>query len=322
MRLKRGKNRQVGFILIEGLVTFMVLTVGMVSVAKFQGDILDHNAGSKTQTQAVNLAQEKIEELRNYADNAGYALIDTGADTPQSYSGSNTTFSRSWTVVPNTDPVYDTVTVTVAWNDASGDEQSAELTSIIASTNPVESAQQLLIDGYLDGDSGDSDSAHSDSGDSDSGDDDSGSSDSGSSDSGSSDSGDSDSGDDDSDSGGDSDGNPITSTTTTTTAVTTTTLSTYNLTISGSINTYGNTQNMTVTVSASGNYGTFCADSLSGYSCTIGPIPSNDSWTGSVSVNTNKTYCSNNPASPTPYVGININQSQGYNIGLNAQKCP
>ena len=122
MRLIRSKIRQVGFILIEGLVTFMVLTVGMISVAKFQGDILDHNAGSKTQTQAVNLAQEKIEELRNYADATAYAAIVTGADTPQPYSGSNTTFSRSWTVVPNLDPVYDTVTVTVAWNDSAGEE--------------------------------------------------------------------------------------------------------------------------------------------------------------------------------------------------------
>ena len=55
------KIKQYGFILVEGLVTFMVLSVGMIAVAKFQGDTLTNNAETKTQTEAVNLANEKVE---------------------------------------------------------------------------------------------------------------------------------------------------------------------------------------------------------------------------------------------------------------------
>ena len=61
-RLNTGQ----GFSLIEVLVTLIVLGVGLVAVAKFQSNVIESGALAKARTVAAHLAQQKLDDLRNY----------------------------------------------------------------------------------------------------------------------------------------------------------------------------------------------------------------------------------------------------------------
>ncbi len=56
-----------GFGLIEVLITLIVLAVGLVALAKFQGTAIESGSLAKARTVATHLAQQKLDDLRNYA---------------------------------------------------------------------------------------------------------------------------------------------------------------------------------------------------------------------------------------------------------------
>ncbi len=117
--LMHYKNRETGFSLLEVLIALIVLAVGLISVAKFQGTIIKSGSLAKARTVATHLAQEKLDDLRNYevlittdpttfaivgcnvagkmryyciANNAGGALA-SGTSTV-----ANVAYTRTWTV--------------------------------------------------------------------------------------------------------------------------------------------------------------------------------------------------------------------------------
>lgn len=55
-----------GFSLLEVLITLVVLAVGLVSLAKFQGTAIENGSLAKARSVAAHLAQEKLDDLRNY----------------------------------------------------------------------------------------------------------------------------------------------------------------------------------------------------------------------------------------------------------------
>jgi len=59
-------KRETGFSLLEVLIALVVLAVGLISVAKFQGTIMKSGSLAKARTVATHLAQEKLDDLRNY----------------------------------------------------------------------------------------------------------------------------------------------------------------------------------------------------------------------------------------------------------------
>ncbi len=64
-----------GFGLIEVLITLVVLAVGLVALAKFQGTAIESGSLAKARAVAAHLAQQKLDDLRNYE-----VLITTNAD--------------------------------------------------------------------------------------------------------------------------------------------------------------------------------------------------------------------------------------------------
>ena len=69
------KSRAAGFTLIEGLIAFLVVVFGMLALAHFHGGVIQSTAVAKARTEALNFAQDKIEELRNIEDEAEYAIL-------------------------------------------------------------------------------------------------------------------------------------------------------------------------------------------------------------------------------------------------------
>lgn len=144
------KYRQAGFSLTEALVAFAVVTGGLLAVASFQGNLFVNSAYNKARTEALSLAQEKIEEFRHYtfADEDNFiddnldGLMDADGDYQEaSIAGNNANFVRSWNLI--TDGESKRVNVTVSWVDAANETQSVALASSLAFQSPRSGADQL-----------------------------------------------------------------------------------------------------------------------------------------------------------------------------------
>ena len=104
-------KRKEGFTLVEIMVAMIVLSIGLLSFFALNMAIIKSNVFSKAITYATNLAQEKIEQLKN----TPYASITNQTETG---IGLNNAFTRTTTVqegVPQAN--MKTITVTVTWQE-------------------------------------------------------------------------------------------------------------------------------------------------------------------------------------------------------------
>ncbi|WP_292451447.1 hypothetical protein [Methylibium sp.] len=110
--------------------------------------MLSRNADvAKQRTEAMRLAQERMEVMRSYTGIAsGPAVplawqdldtVENDPANPIASTYSNTVFSRSWIVEGAPQDALRPVSVTVAWVDRAGEPQSITLTSVISNTDPV-----------------------------------------------------------------------------------------------------------------------------------------------------------------------------------------
>lgn len=77
------KHRQVGFSLIEILVTMVVLSIGLLGIAGLQASGLRNNHAAYTKTQATNLAMDMAERIRaNPNGQTNYVDFDTSDTIP------------------------------------------------------------------------------------------------------------------------------------------------------------------------------------------------------------------------------------------------
>lgn len=105
LRLQKGLG------LIEVLVTVVIVSIGLLALASFQGNLLFGSADNKARSEARALAETKIEELRSSIEvgdiadtgdgNTGY--LDIAALTEGTYSdiptsGTNALFIRTWEI--------------------------------------------------------------------------------------------------------------------------------------------------------------------------------------------------------------------------------
>lgn len=154
---------QHGFSLVEVLVTVGVLAVGLVAMARFQGTVLLGSSFARERSEAVALAEQKIEQMRNYRDVV--SNYDSFLDFPEIYatnpppltprncanttdtlSGLSSSYTRTCTSsapVTTANYSYITVTVRVTWSKpgASAQDTTVSLSSIITNANPRYSGQ-------------------------------------------------------------------------------------------------------------------------------------------------------------------------------------
>ena len=138
--------RENGFTLIEILVAIVILTVGLLAVAKMQVSAIQGNYFSNSATTALNLAQQKMEDLLSKS----FTDADL-ADTQPGNNGNLTSlvtkdheelnvdeegvsgagiYHRVWNVADDT-PITDTKTITiiVTWTKG-GNTHSVNLSCI------------------------------------------------------------------------------------------------------------------------------------------------------------------------------------------------
>ncbi|OGL38811.1 MAG: hypothetical protein A2042_01050 [Candidatus Schekmanbacteria bacterium GWA2_38_11] len=109
--MKKFWGNKEGFTLVEIMVAMIVLSIGLLSFFALNMAIIKSNVFSKAITYATNLAQEKIEQLKN----TPYANITNQTETG---IGLNNAFTRTTTVqegVPQAN--MKTITVTVTWQE-------------------------------------------------------------------------------------------------------------------------------------------------------------------------------------------------------------
>ncbi|WP_459991691.1 type IV pilus modification PilV family protein [Methylosoma difficile] len=137
---KQSYKQNSGFTLIEALIAALVVGIGMMGLAKLQGQFFLAGSDARMRTQAINLAQEKIEALRNFANKNTYTAFASGSNEEIIQNSSSANFTRSWEIgdCPNTVNCKN-IEVSVRWTDPQDQTQTVQLNSYIAEADPVRS---------------------------------------------------------------------------------------------------------------------------------------------------------------------------------------
>ncbi|WP_303907621.1 type IV pilus modification PilV family protein [Thiohalomonas denitrificans] len=139
-------GRDGGFTLIEALIAAVIFAVGLIALARFQGGLVQSGGHNKARSEAVHIAQQKLEEFRGAMMEGDYtALIDTGGafsnDPGGDITGVNATFTRSWKIDDGATPDRKAVTMQVNWTGPQeSDQESVTLDSHLVWKDPAGSA--------------------------------------------------------------------------------------------------------------------------------------------------------------------------------------
>jgi type II secretory pathway pseudopilin PulG len=159
------KKRVQGFGLLDVLITIFVLAVALLSLGGLHTAIIKSSSLAKARTNATSLAQEKLDDLRSFADSASdsifaYNSIATGS-TGGAYNtiptSDNVTYGRNWYVYnfnmcgdntaptvagatcTKTIPDMKLITMAVSWTDESNTARILGLQSAISNVSVTNS---------------------------------------------------------------------------------------------------------------------------------------------------------------------------------------
>lgn len=139
-----------GYYLLEVLIAFLIIGVGILALLHLHSVVSTNITLNKQRIEAATLAQDKIEEFRNYQKlltTSGYTAYQdiTSSTSAQTVTGTSATYNQSWTVTTNTNPDYKIVTVTVSWTSQLNTAESVRLSTIIGENDPAASGRLLNV---------------------------------------------------------------------------------------------------------------------------------------------------------------------------------
>lgn len=105
---------QNGFILIEGLIALIVVAVGVLGIGKLNAVMLQGTGLSKTRAEAIQIAQDRVENARNFNLQAGCADA-TLVNSNTNVSGVNAAYSVA-TSYPASAAGWKAIEVCVTWD--------------------------------------------------------------------------------------------------------------------------------------------------------------------------------------------------------------
>ncbi|MFZ2653133.1 MAG: hypothetical protein WA210_23870 [Burkholderiaceae bacterium] len=152
-RINRTQRKQRGTTLLEGLVAFLVLSLGMLSVVRVQTQMRLTSDVARQRSEAVRIAQEDVEKMRAFsviavrAGASAYASLASASSNIDAHSGqpSNTNYVLTREVSAASTPRSKNVNVSVAWDDRTGARQRVSLSTLIAGHDPAYSGALKLI---------------------------------------------------------------------------------------------------------------------------------------------------------------------------------
>lgn len=147
-----------GFTLIEALVALLVLSFGMLALAGMQASMWRNGDLARQRSEALQLAQHKVEERRSFASIATSGPLVAWNEQPDlqtetdlyasadaaSGARGNTVFARTTTLGGSAVDPRRRLQVTVTWTDRVGDAQSLELASMLSRSDPGEAGMLIL----------------------------------------------------------------------------------------------------------------------------------------------------------------------------------
>lgn len=131
------RRRQHGISLVEALVAMLVMSFGTVALLGVQAKLRLNSDIAKQRSEAVRLAQESLENLRGFATVADFEALASLDPAEVEDTDSNTTFSRTVTVIDGAAERERTVSVDVSWTDRTGQAQSITLMSAVHGVPPA-----------------------------------------------------------------------------------------------------------------------------------------------------------------------------------------
>lgn len=155
--MRNLRHRQRGVSLIEALVAFAVMALGMMAVAGMQSTLRTSGDLARQRAEAVRIAQDSVESWRAFttlnitAQRTAFADVATA---PAAFAnGGNATYtvtrraSAPAAVSGATTPVIRTLVVDVTWEDRTGQSQSVRLGSTLTGLEPDLAGSLVLAAG-------------------------------------------------------------------------------------------------------------------------------------------------------------------------------
>jgi len=133
----RRPGRQRGFTLIEALIALLVMAFGMLALSGMQLSLSRNADVAKQRTEAMRLAEARLEELRSFTGVSTGTINWNGLDaTANTTVTTNTTYTVASTMSGVDADAMRAVNVLVTWTDRTGANQSVSLASVISRTDP------------------------------------------------------------------------------------------------------------------------------------------------------------------------------------------
>lgn len=141
------RSRESGFTILEALIALLVMAFGMLALASMQLSLSRSADVAKQRTEAMRLAQERIERMRSFVGISAGAInwdaLPAGVETLNSASVATLQTNTTFTVTPTLGgAIADSlrpVSVTVTWDDRAGVSNSVVVSSVISRSDPSDS---------------------------------------------------------------------------------------------------------------------------------------------------------------------------------------
>jgi Tfp pilus assembly protein PilV len=127
-----------GVSLVEALVAFLVMGLGLLALSSMQMNLSFNADVARQRSEAVRLAERHIDKLRSYTSLTTGAInwSNLASVANDSVIQSNTAYTLTAVLVGATADALRSVNVDVTWTDRTGAAQSVSMATVIAQTNP------------------------------------------------------------------------------------------------------------------------------------------------------------------------------------------